>query len=75
MLGAALLLGNGVARDPLAALAWLLRAETGGSALAGRFLPAARAALDHDAQHEAARRAAQPLPDPGPLPTLPGASA
>lgn len=75
MLGAALVLGSGIARDPLQALAWLLRAERGGSPLAGRFLPAARGALDEAAQAEAARLAAQPLPEPGALPELPGMPA
>jgi TPR repeat protein len=64
MLGAALVLGAGVPRDPVAALAWLLRAQAGGSALAGPFLGAARAALDADGVAEAERRAAEPLPRP-----------
>jgi hypothetical protein len=45
------------------ALAWLLRAHKGGSALAARYLPAARAALGADKIAEAERRAAAPLPE------------
>ena len=61
MLGAALHLGSGVARDPVAALAWLLRAQAGGSTLAAPFLSAARAALASSDLAEAERRAAAPL--------------
>ena len=49
MLGAAHHMGAGVARDAVAALAWLLRAQHGGSKLAAPFLPAARAACTPDA--------------------------
>ena len=45
MLGAAHVLGAGVARDRVAALTWLLRAHAGGSALAQPFLKPARDAL------------------------------
>jgi len=61
MLGEALARGAGVARDPVAALAWLLRAQAGGSALAAAFLGPAHAALDAAGIAEAERRAAAPL--------------
>ena len=61
MLGAALHLGAGVPRDPIAACAWLLRAEQGGSALAGQFLKPAQASLAPSDLAEAERRAALPL--------------
>ena len=64
MLGAAHALGAGVDRDPRAALAWLLRAQAGGSALAAPFLASARAALDAAGIAEAERRAAAPLTQP-----------
>jgi TPR repeat protein len=51
MLGAALLLGQGVAKDPARALDLLLAAERDGSLLAAPFIKAARAAV---APHEAA---------------------
>ena len=60
MLGAAHLLGAGVAPDRIAALAWLLRAKAAGSALAARFLAQARASLSAEAIAEAERRAAAP---------------
>jgi hypothetical protein len=62
MLGAACLIGNGVARDGIDALAWLLRAQAGGSPLATPFLSPARAALDAAGIAEAQRRASAPLP-------------
>ena len=61
MLGAALVLGQGGTRDPEQGLVWLLRAQAGGSALCAPFFPAARAALDSDAQARAAASAAEPL--------------
>ncbi len=64
MLGAAHVLGAGVARDGVAALAWLLRARAGGSALAEPFLKTVRDALSADQIAEAERRAAAPLPEP-----------
>jgi len=57
MLGAAHHLGRGVALDPVAALAWLLRGQVGGSTLVARFLGAARAALSADEIAEAERLA------------------
>ena len=66
MLGAARLLGAGVSRDGVAALAWLLRASAAGSALAKPFLKNARGALSADEIAEAERRAATPLPEPVP---------
>ena len=66
MLGAAHVLGAGVARDRVAALAWLLRARAGGSALAEPFLKTVRDALSADDIAEAERRAAAPLPEPMP---------
>ncbi|KGM29994.1 hypothetical protein P409_35725 [Inquilinus limosus MP06] len=51
MLGAAYHLGSGVPKDPVQALAWLQRGQAGGSALAGRFLGPARAALDGGVDH------------------------
>ena len=63
MLGAAHLLGAGVAEDRIAALAWLLRARAGGSALAEPFLAPARTSLSAAAIAEAERRAAAPLRD------------
>jgi len=61
MLGAAHHLGSGVVRDAVAALAWLHRAERGGSALAKPFLAAAAAACTAEERAEAERRAAEPL--------------
>ena len=61
MLGAALLIGNGVTKDGVAALMWLLRAQAGGSALAVPFLKPAREALDTTRVTEAERRAAEPF--------------
>jgi TPR repeat protein len=61
MLGAAYVLGSGVAKDGVAALAWLIRARGGGSTLAEPFLDPARAALTPDQVTEAGRRAAAPL--------------
>jgi hypothetical protein len=58
------MLGAGVSRDGVVALAWLIRARGGGSALAERFLKAARGALSTDEIAEAERRAAAPLPEP-----------
>jgi TPR repeat protein len=66
MLGAAHLLGAGVPRDGVAALAWLLRSSARGSALAAPFLNNARSALTADEISEAERRAAAPLPEPAP---------
>jgi hypothetical protein len=63
MLGAAYLLGTGVPRDGVAAMAWLLRANAGGSALAVRFLNNARSALSADQISEAEHRAAAPMPE------------
>jgi len=63
MLGAACLLGAGVAQDGIVALAWLLRAKAGGSALAEPFIASARASLSGEAIAEAERRAAAPLAD------------
>ena len=66
MLGAALLTGAGVPRDPFAAFVWLLRARAGGSALAYPFLRPAEAALPLEEAGRARRAADQPLPEPGP---------
>jgi hypothetical protein len=66
MLGAAHLLGAGVPRDGVAALAWLLRASARGSALAAPFLKNARNALTADEIAEAERGAVAPLPEPVP---------
>jgi uncharacterized protein len=60
MLGAALHLGSGVSRDPVMALAWLLRARDAGSALAASFLGPARDALCAAQIAEAQRRAVAP---------------
>jgi hypothetical protein len=57
-------LGSGVALDRRAALAWLLRAEAGGSVLAAPFLGPVRAALAPDEIAEAERRARESLPGP-----------
>jgi len=62
MLGAAYLAGKGVARDPVEALHWLLRAEAGGAGeLAVGFLREAQAHAKPSQRAEAARRAAEPL--------------
>ena len=66
MLGAAYHLGSGVPCDRVAAFAWLLRARDGGSALASPFFAAVENALSAEEITEARRRAAQPLPGPGP---------
>jgi TPR repeat protein len=66
MLGAAYHLGSGVPKDPVQALAWLIRGTAGGSALAGRFLGPARAALDPAGIAEAEALARQPLPEATP---------
>jgi hypothetical protein len=58
-------MGAGVARDPVAALTWLSRAQRGGSMLAEPFLPAARAACTPDQRVEAERAAALSLPAEG----------
>jgi TPR repeat protein len=55
MLGAAYHLGAGVARDPNKALSLLLTAQTNGSALADRFIAAARGALPDDQANEIER--------------------
>ena len=63
MLGAALLSGQGVARDPVEALHWLLRGQAGGAGeLAAGFLREARAHTKLSERAEAERRAEQPLP-------------
>jgi hypothetical protein len=66
MLGAAHLLGAGVARDRVLALAWLIRARSGRSKLAERYLKVARNGLTADQTAEAERRAALPLPESAP---------
>jgi TPR repeat protein len=66
MLGAACHLGAGVPADAVEALAWLLRAQAGGSALATRYLAAARAALSTEEIADAERRATAPLPEIAP---------
>jgi TPR repeat protein len=66
MLGAALHLGASAKRDPVEALVWLLRARAGGSPLADQFFAAVRGALTPAQIAEAERRAAAPLPEPGP---------
>ena len=66
MLGAAHHLGRGVALEGVAALVWLLRGQAGGSALAARFLRAARAARSPAEIAEAERRAKQALPGAAP---------
>ena len=66
MLGAACHLGAGLRRNPLDAYVWLLRARSGRSPLAAKYLDAARAALSPDEIVEAERRAAAPLPEPPP---------
>ena len=63
MLGAALHLGAGVAGDPVEAFVWLTRGCAGGSAHAGQFNQAVRAALTGQIA-DAERRAAAPLPEP-----------
>ena len=60
------LLGAGVPRDGIAALAWLLRARAGGSPLAELFLKAAHRALSSEQFAAAQRRAVIPLPKPVP---------
>ena len=63
MLGAAYLSGQGVIRDPVEALHWLLRAEMGGAGeLAAGFLREARAHTRVSQRAEAHRRAERPLP-------------
>ena len=64
MLGAAHILGRGATQDRVTALAWLLRARRGGSALAEPFLNNARAGLLAEQIAEAERRAAAALPEP-----------
>jgi len=64
--GATLHLGAGVARDKVAALAWLLRARANGSEKADLFLGPVRAALAPAEIAEAERRAAEPLAEPRP---------
>jgi TPR repeat protein len=66
MLGAAYHLGAAVARDPLQAFVWLLRARAGGSALSGQFFMAVRAALTPEQIAQAEARAEAPLPEPAP---------
>jgi TPR repeat protein len=63
MLGAAYILGNGLPRDGVAALSWLLRAQAGHSPLANKFFKSARSVLSADEIAEAERRAAAP-PEP-----------
>ncbi len=63
LLGQALLAGLGTPRDPVVALAWLIRAQNGGSLKAPLSLPAARAANDAEGVAEAERRALLPLQD------------
>ncbi len=60
MLGAALHLGMGTARDPVAAYVHLKRAESRGSALAAPFLHEAWNALDEDQRREAETRLGDP---------------
>ena len=57
MLGAAMLLGQGVAKDGAGALALLLRAEHNGSLLATPFLKPARASLSTERDHRATEAA------------------
>ena len=64
MLGAALHLG--LPPDPVAALAWLLRARAGGSRMADPFVGPVRAVLAPDQIAEAERRALESLPEPPP---------
>jgi len=64
LLGAAHHLGVGVARDRVAAFAWLLRAKAGGSALAERFFDAVRTTLSPEEQAAAERRAAESTDTP-----------
>jgi TPR repeat protein len=61
MLGAAHHIGAGVARDPVAALAWLTRARAGGSPFAARFYDGVRASCTAAQAGEAQRRATLPL--------------
>jgi TPR repeat protein len=61
MLGAAYHLGSGVARDPVEAFAWLIRARSGGSPLATQFFAAVRGILSPEQLAEAECRAAVPL--------------
>lgn len=58
MLGAAHLLGQGVARDGVTALVFLIKADRGGSQLALRFLKPARDALSDDERARAEELAA-----------------
>jgi TPR repeat protein len=62
MLGAAHHLGSGIPVDQVAALAWLLRAEAGGSTLAAPFLEPVRAALSPEEIAKAERRSQLALP-------------
>lgn len=62
MLGAALHLGMGVEHAPVAALAWLLRARTGGSVAATPFVKAACAALNPDSFGRPRRKPERPSP-------------
>jgi len=64
LLGAAHHLGVGVARDRVAAFAWLLRAKTGGSALAERFFDAVRATLSPEELAAAERRVTEATDTP-----------
>jgi hypothetical protein len=61
MLGAAHHLGAGVARDPIAALAWLTRARAARSKFADRFYAGLRDACSAEQRREAERRAGLPL--------------
>src|SRR5262245_37854007 len=61
MLGAAHHLGAGVARDPVAALGWLMRARAARSPFADRFYTGVRAACSAEQMREAERRAGLPL--------------
>jgi TPR repeat protein len=61
MLGAAHHLGAGVARDRVAALAWLTRARAARSKLADHFYHAVRDSCTPGERLEAERRASLPL--------------
>lgn len=62
LLGGALHLGHGVQQDDRAALIWLLRAEAGGSALAGTYVDEIRAALTPEQEAAAIAASRRPLP-------------
>ena len=77
MLGAAHHLGAGVVRDPVAALAWLMRARAARSPFADRFYAGVRESCTTEQLREAERRAGQPLAleEAAPLSSAPPATS